>query len=75
MSNRKERFRKASAIAAGRDVRSKLDRIWDLVLNLDESEDVTGRISYAKDCEGEGRMSVTLDGKRYSVYIEGPEDE
>ena len=51
---------------------TKIDRIWDLVLALDESDDVTGRISYDKD--GEGRMSVTLDGRRVGIYIIGGEE-
>ena len=50
--------------------RTKIDRIWDLVLGLDESDDVTGRIEYG----GEGRASVTLDGRRVSVYIVGGEE-
>ena len=61
----------------------KIDQIWDLILELDESGDVTGVISYAKDrrsitsrpsAPGIGRMTVTLDGRRIMVSVEEPDD-
>lgn len=52
--------------------KTKIDRIWDLVLELDESEDVTGIIRYSR--EGEGRLTVTLDGKRITVTIDEADD-
>ena len=50
-----------------------VDRIWDLVQDLDESGSATGKISY--DRHGEGRLTVALGGRRVSVYVdvEGPD--
>ena len=53
----------------------KIDRIWDLLLEMDESGDVTGRISYGPTHGPTGRMTVTLDGRRIMVYVEEVEDE
>ena len=54
--------------------RSKLDRIWDRVLELaDDCSDATGRVDYKSG--GTGRLTATFDGVRYSVYIERAESE
>ena len=53
----------------------KIDRIWDLVLELDESEECVGRISYGPTHGPTGRMTVTLDGRRITVYVEEVGDE
>ncbi len=52
----------------------KTDRIWDLVMELAEDENTTGKIIYGK-AKGTGRLTVTLDGRRYSVYVEEATDE
>ncbi len=51
-------------------MKTKIDRIWDLVLSLTEDEDTAGKLDYRKGHHGEGRMTVTLDGRRVSIYIE-----
>ena len=53
--------------------RSKLDRIWDRVLELMDDETATGRIDYRSG--GTGRLTANFDGVRYSVYIERVESE
>ena len=52
--------------------RSKLDLIWDRVLELMDDE-ATGKIDYRSG--GTGRLTANFDGVRYSVYIERVESE
>jgi hypothetical protein len=53
--------------------RSKLDLIWDRVLELMDDETATGRIDYRSG--GTGRLTANFDGQRYSIYIERVESE
>ena len=54
--------------------RSKLDRIWDRVLEMaDDCSDATGKIDYGSG--GTGRLTANFDGQRYSIYIERVESE
>ena len=51
--------------------KTAIDRLWDLVLELNEDDGgLTGKLDYRKDAGGLGRMTVVLDGRRISVFLE-----
>ena len=52
--------------------KNKIDQIWDLILELAEDDDTTGVLRYSR--EGEGRLTVTLDGKRTTIIIDEAEE-
>ena len=56
--------------------KTAIDRIWDLVLKLDEDDGaMTGKINYRGGAGGCGRLTAVLDGRRISVYVQEAEGE
>jgi hypothetical protein len=53
--------------------RSKLDLIWDRVVELMDDDTASGKIDYRSG--GTGRLTANFDGTRYSIYIERVESE
>ncbi len=53
-------------------MKSKVDLLWDKVIELGE-DNITGKLDY-RDKKGYGRITTTLDGERVSIFIERSEE-
>jgi hypothetical protein len=50
----------------------KIDRIWDLVIEMNEDEGaMTGKIEYSNHAIG--RLTITIEGRRFSIYVKEQE--
>lgn len=56
--------------------KTAIDRIWDLVLELNEDDGgLTGKLDYRKNAGGLGRITAVLDGRRISVFLDEAEED
>ena len=51
---------------------TKVEQVWNLMLELAEDQDSTGLLSYRTD-PPTGRLNVTIDGRRLALYADSAE--